>query len=239
MSPVTLDRAVIAYDQTTSALLSKQLHINIARARHHQPIHFTGVSNIAATFNFQFNAGATPALTGGSGGMITPIFGASVAENPTITIVPIEGEDFTRRLLTPFQESKLTMLLRQCADIDLVLRLLAGEFRKQGANGETAYHNKPSDRGYPLFRRLVLHLSSIQDRNSLYVEPLMFENVSQPALGNVLTERKLRPRQFRRLSTPHVLPDFCRPRGSENGLNPERGILPLLQRQARCYRYPE
>jgi hypothetical protein len=176
VSPITLDRAVRAYDDTTSELLSKQLLVNIARARHHQPIHFTGVSNIAATFNFQFNAGATPALTGSSGGMMMPVFGASVAENPTITIVPIEGEEFTQRLLTPFQESKLTLLLRQGADIDLVLRLLAGEFRMHEADGETAYNNRPSDtRGYPLFRRVVLHVSSIQDRNALYVEPLMFE----------------------------------------------------------------
>lgn len=176
VSPITLDRAVRAYDDTTSELLSKQLLVNIARSRHHQPIHFTGVSNIAATFNFQFNAGATPALTGGSGGMLMPVFGASVAENPTITIVPIEGEEFTQRLLTPFQESKLTLLLRQGADIDLVLRLLAGEFRMHEADGETAYNNRPADtRGYPLFRRVVLHVSSIQDRNALYVEPLMFE----------------------------------------------------------------
>ncbi|NJD06902.1 MAG: hypothetical protein FIA97_10450 [Methylococcaceae bacterium] len=176
VSPITLDRAVRAYDDTTSELLSKQLLVNIARARHHQPIHFTGVSNIAATFNFQFNAGATPALTGSAGGMITPIFGGSVAENPTITIVPVEGEEFTKRMLTPFQESKLTLLLRQGADIDLVLRLLAGEFRRQETGGETAYYNKPSDsQGYPLFRRVVTHVSSIQDRNALYVEPLMFE----------------------------------------------------------------
>lgn len=176
MSRVTLDRAVMAYNEATSDVLSKQLLVNIARARHHQPIHFTGVSNIAATYNFQFNAGATPALTGSSGGLMMPLFGASVAENPTLSIVPIEGEEFTKRLLTPFQETKLSMLLRQGADIDLVLRLLAGELRMHNqGNEEIAYYNRPSDRrGYPLFRRAVSHLSSIQDRNGLYVEPLMF-----------------------------------------------------------------
>ena len=38
-----------------------------------------------------------------------PIFGGSMAENPTISIVPIEGEEFTKRLLTPFQEAKRTI----------------------------------------------------------------------------------------------------------------------------------
>ena len=175
ISAPTLDLAVMSYDKVTTDLLSQQLLLNIARARHHQPIHFTAVSNIAATFDFRFSAGGTPALTGNSGGMIVPTFGGSVAENPTITIVPIEGEEFTKRLLTPVQESMLTMLLRQGADIDLVLRLLAGEFRELQDDGEWVYHNQPTDPGYVKFRQIVLHLSSIQDRNRLFVEPLRLE----------------------------------------------------------------
>ena len=38
------------------------------------------------------------------------------------------------------------------------------------------YHNRPSDReGYPIFRRVVAHLSAIQDRHALHVEPLHFQ----------------------------------------------------------------
>ncbi|MGY6277930.1 hypothetical protein [Methylomonas sp. MgM2] len=176
VSPIALDYAVMAYDQTTTEIQSKQLLLNIARAHQHQPLHFTGVSNIAATFNFQFNAGATPAFTGESGSLMTPIFGGTVSENPTISIVPMEGEEFTRRLLTPLQENKLTMLLRQGADVDLILRLLAGELRVSGAKRESVYNNRPKDaRGYRYFRQIVAHLSSIQDRRALFIEPLLFE----------------------------------------------------------------
>jgi hypothetical protein len=126
--------------------------------------------------NFQFNAGATPAFTGENGSLLTPVFGGTVSENPTISIVPIEGEEFTRRLLTPFQENKLTMLLRQGVDLDLLLRLLAGELRLNFGKQSISYQNKPNDTdGYSLFRQVVLHLSSIQDRNKLFVEPLMFD----------------------------------------------------------------
>ncbi|WP_260839252.1 hypothetical protein [Methylomonas koyamae] len=177
VSPSALDHAVIAYDQSTSEILSELLLLNIARAHQHQPLHFTGVSNIAATFNFQFNAGATPAVTGPTGSLITPIFGGTVSENPTISIVPMEGEEFTKRLLTPFQESKLTMLLRQGADVDLILRLLAGELRIENDHQDKVYNNKPSDKdGYKLFRQVVSHISSIQDRNALFVEPLLFDS---------------------------------------------------------------
>ena len=176
LSPMALDYTVIEYDKTTTDILSKLILLNIARSHQHQPMHFTGVSNIAATFNFQFNAGATPALTGENGSLMTPVFGGTMSDNPTISIVPIEGEEFTRRLLTPFQENKLTLLLRQGADVDLILRLLAGELRINGGKQQGIYHNKPNDaKGYRVFRQAVLHMSSIQDRNKLFVEPLMFE----------------------------------------------------------------
>ena len=176
LSPVTLTRAVITYDDAITESQSKQLLMNIARAQHHQPIHFTGVSNVAATFDFRFTAGATPALAGLASTQILPVIGGSVAENPTISIAPIEGEDFTKRLLTPLNQSKLTLLLRQGVDIDLLLRLMAKELRLKGNGGTVAYRNNPSDKvGYEMFRRVVLHLSAVQDHNSLHVEPLIIE----------------------------------------------------------------
>ncbi|BFU91312.1 MAG: hypothetical protein NTAFB01_24990 [Nitrospira sp.] len=176
LSPVTLTRAVIAYDDAITESQSKQLLMNIARAQHHQPIHFTGVSNIAATFDFRFTAGATPALAGLASTQIMPLIMGTVADNPTISIAPIEGEEFTKRLLTPFHESKLTLLLRQGVDIDLLLRLMAKELRLKQNDGVVAYRNNPSDQiGYEMFRRVVLHLSAIQDHNRLHVEPLTIE----------------------------------------------------------------
>ena len=164
--PITLNRAVTSYDEAITDAISKQLLINIARAHQHQPIHFTGVSNIAATFDFRVSAGATPALTGDASKTLMPIFGGSVAENPTISIAPIEGEEFTKRLLTPFHETKFLLLLRQRYDIDLLLRLMAQELRITENGQEVAYRNTPADRtGYEMFRRVVTHLSAIQDQN--------------------------------------------------------------------------
>lgn len=176
LSPPTLNRAVLAYDEVITDALSKELLINIARAQHHEPIHFTGVSNVAATFDFRFSAGATPTLTGEHGRTLVPLFGGSVAENPTISIAPIEGEEFTKRLLTPFQESKLTLLLRQGVDVDLLFRLMAKELRLRTNGEEVAYRNNPADHeGYDMFRKVVLHLSAIQDANRLYAEAMTFE----------------------------------------------------------------
>src|SRR5262249_46492949 len=154
--------------------------LNIARAHNNKPLHFTALSNIAATFNFQASVGATPPLGGLEGGFaLAPIFGIVQAENPTFSIVPIEGEEFTKRLLAPFPESVLTMLLRQGADVDLVLRMAASEFREFRVMEEgqiVSYHNTPSDKfGYEKFRQIVLQLSTIQDRNALFADPLIFD----------------------------------------------------------------
>ncbi len=205
LSPIVLNRAVVVYDEAVTTAMSEQLLINIARAQHHQPLHFTRVSNIAATFDFRFSAGATPALTGDAGSALVPIFGGSVAENPTISIVPIQGEEFTKRLLTPFHHSKLALLLRQHFDIDLMLRLMAQEVRLQPQKKQImhqrmhnrnktdhhtrhqrrrlqnhgtpiTYRNNPSDQaGYEMFRRIALHLTAIQDQNELYAERLTFK----------------------------------------------------------------
>ncbi|MXS84747.1 hypothetical protein ABO04_02160 [Nitrosomonas sp. HPC101] len=176
LSPITLQHAVSTYDEATTNAISRQLLMNIARAHHHQPVHFTGVSNVAATFDFRFSAGVTPALGGLSGNTLMPLFGGSVAENPTISIVPIEGEEFTQRLLTPFQQSKFMLLLRQRFDIDLLLRLMAQEVRIHDHLSQTIYRNDPSDiKGYEMFRKAVLHLSAIQDQNQLQAEPLNLE----------------------------------------------------------------
>ena len=205
LSPIALNRAVVVYDEAVASSMSEQLLINIARAQHHQPLHFTRVSNIAATFDFRFSAGASPALTGDAGSALVPIFGGSMAENPTISIVPIQGDEFTKRLLTPFHHSKLALLLRQHFDIDLMLRMMAQEVRLQPQKKQamhqhlhnknesgrhsrhqrrrlqyhetpTTYRNKPSDQvGYEMFRRVALHLAAIQDQNQLYAEQLTFK----------------------------------------------------------------
>jgi len=189
LSAITLNRAVTSYDEAITDAISKQLLINIARAHQHQPIHFTGVSNIAATFDFRVSAGATPALTGESSRALMPIFGGSVAENPTISIAPIEGEEFTKRLLTPYQESKFLLLLRQRYDIDLLLRLMAQELRITEKGQEVAYRNRPAERSeYEMFRRVVTHLSAIQDQNRLHAEPLVYNRTWTIPANSVTAE---------------------------------------------------
>src|SRR5260221_8962008 len=163
-STLALDRAVMAYDRSVVDLVSKLLLINIARAYRDEPMHFTTVSSIAATYNVQFNAGVGPAMTGDIGYLPMPFIGVSSAENPTLSLTPMQGEEFTQRLLTPFEERKLTMLLRQGYDVDALLRLTGAQILVGHGGQAKVCSNSPADRsGYIAFRRMVAQLSWVQD----------------------------------------------------------------------------
>jgi len=141
-------------------------------------MHFTAVSSIAATWRFGTSVGLGGAATGARGGLIVPTLGASAEENPTISIAPMQGEEFTDRLLTPFSEYKLALLLRQGYDVDSLLRLMGAEIRlRHDATGRRdSFKNRPTDGvGYPIYRRVMAQLSAIQDLHALHVEPLQVQ----------------------------------------------------------------
>ncbi len=179
LSPIAMHRAVIEYDRTVSYVEADLLLLNIARARYHRPVHFTAVSSVAATFDFRTSAG----ISGGFGRAVDPDqrplnleYSASVAENPTITIVPITGEEFTKRVLRPLDEDKVEFLVRQGYDINMVLRLMARGIAIETDAGPRVLFNQPSQgEGYREFRRRLLHLAGLDAVRQLFVGPILFE----------------------------------------------------------------
>ncbi len=179
LSPIAMHRAVIEYDRTVSYVEADLLLLNIARARYHRPVHFTAVSSVAATFDFRTSAG----ISGGLGRApeaaeraINLEYSASVAENPTITIVPITGEEFTKRVLRPLDEDKFEFLVRQGYDINMVLRLMARGIAFDDERGPIVLFNAPSQgEGYREFRRRLLHLAGLDTERQLFVGPILFE----------------------------------------------------------------
>lgn len=202
-SPLAMHRAVMAYDRTVSQVESKMLLLNIARARHHRPLHFTAVSSVAATFDFRSNAGITGELFQGvfagapqgfTKNFYTFNLGVSVSENPTVNIIPIQGEDCTKRILAPMDEAKLGFLLHRGVNPAMLLRLMTEAIlvERQGEDIVTVLPNHPSHiDGYSEFRRRVSHLSALYLQHLLHVAPLRFEEPWPLPLDHVLTEQAL------------------------------------------------
>ena len=175
VSPLAMHEAVMEYDRTVSRVEAEMLLLNIARTRHFHPTHFTALSSVAATFEFQTNAGIAPAGSGTTS-LVSPVFGVTAAEKPTMTIVPIQGEEFTTRILAPFDEAKVAFLFQQQIEPALVLRLMSRELILNGYGEAATLRNEPSrQEEYREFRRRVLHLSSLNMSRTLFVGPITYE----------------------------------------------------------------
>jgi hypothetical protein len=101
IGPVALHQAALGYDKTVHRLESEMLLLNIARMHNRLPNHYTVTSFIAATFDYRTSMGLGADFPGFNNGRNKLFFnaGAAAAENPTMSIMPVQGEEFTRRIL--------------------------------------------------------------------------------------------------------------------------------------------
>ena len=217
VSPVAMHRAVLEYDWTINRIETELLLLNIARTRYHEPIHFTAVSNIAATFDFRVNSGLTGLLSGAPGAdSLSLALGSSAAENPTVTIIPIQGKEFTKRLLTPITEETIFFLAQQGIDPAILLRLVSrGIILESGVLSNQPHRLEE----YREFRQRVMHLSWLQSERHLFIGPLQFTDGGQRKTGRIVitnydpntlsnNEREKLHRQAERFPRHHLLVDI-------------------------------
>ena len=133
LGPPVLERQVLGYDEVTKALDEKLLLLNIARVANQEPVHFTSTSSIAATFNWTATLGASGEVTESGKGtnFLNLNIGGSASENPTFSISPISGKEFTERVATPFQDRVFEFLVFQGGRIDQAMRLMGAGIEVQ------------------------------------------------------------------------------------------------------------
>ena len=222
VSPVAMHTAVLEYDWTVNRIETELLLLNIARTRYHEPIHFTAVSNIAATFDFRVNSGLMGLLAGAPGAdSLSLTLGSSAAENPTVTIIPIQGKEFTTRLLTPITEEAILFLGQQGTDPAILFRLVSrGIILEDNGGRQRFLLNQPQrQEEYREFRQRVMHLSWLQSERKLFIGGLRFTDGDQRETGrivitnydpNILSndERLALHRQAERFPRNHILVDI-------------------------------
>lgn len=216
-SPVAMHKAVLEYDWTVNRIETELLLLNIARTRYHEPIHFTAVSNIAATFDFRVNSGLTGLLSGAPGAdSLSLTLGSSAAENPTVTIIPIQGKEFTTRLLTPLTEETIFFLAQQRIDPAILFRLVSRVIILESAVLSNQPHRQEE---YRKFRQRVMHLSWLQSERHLFIGQLEFTDEEKRKTGRVVmtnydpntlsnNERRTLQRQAERFPRNYLLVDI-------------------------------
>lgn len=180
VGPPVLREQVLNYDEVAKDLDDKLLLLNIARVDRGEAIHFTTTSSIAATFDWTATLGAGGRLNRGSSSadFLDLNIGASASENPTFSIIPVYGEQFTKRVVTPFGENAFEFLVFQGGRIDQVMRLMASGIEVQEADGRFVrfIENDPRrPHEYEEFRRIGMHLQWLNNDRKLFVRTLVFK----------------------------------------------------------------
>lgn len=179
VSPVVIDEAVLSYDKALSRTRSELLLLNVARARAGLPLNGSEVSGVTASFEFEASADVTGAIApiggaeGPTGGLELGV-STRATESPTLSIVPLQGEAFTRRLLEPIPDRTFEFLHHRGAGLGLLLRLLGQALVVEGPDGARAVcANDPArPEQFVEFRRRALHLDALARAGGLELGPI-------------------------------------------------------------------
>ena len=195
IGPPVLERQVLGYDQVTKTLDEKLLLLNIARVFNQEPVHFTSTSSIAATFNWTATLGAGGEITESKGtNFLNLNIGGSASENPTFSISPISGKEFTERVATPFQDTTFEFLAFQGGNINQIMRLMSAGIEVQKPDGRFVrfIENDPRRaKEYEEFREIAARLQWLNDNRQLFVRALVYDETliadfkNTPSAGDI------------------------------------------------------
>jgi hypothetical protein len=124
MGPRTIDLGRVHYNEALQRTSNEQLLLNLVRLRYSDTPFFLEVASVSTAFEFRSSGTLGLSLSPSS-----YLFGSGVelAEQPTVTYTPLQGEQFVKSLLTPLAPSTLLLLYHSGWAIDRVLRVCVQE----------------------------------------------------------------------------------------------------------------
>jgi hypothetical protein len=148
---------------------AEQFLLNIVRLRYNEPPMFLEVAAVNTTFQLAQNYGATAGLNDRYVSPMNNTFGLSAgvqfAESPTITYMPMQGEQFVKELLSPVSLNDILLLYQSGWNLEPVLTLTLQNMNRQ-LNAPTACSptaTEPPE--YKGFRRAAFLLGFLQKKN--------------------------------------------------------------------------
>ncbi len=151
-SGAVLRESSLNFNQALQRALSEQMLLNLVRLRYGEPPVFLQVTSISTQFSFSGNAGAGAEINEAYPDSYSLNLGFSYAARPTFTFVPLQGEEFAKRLLSPIRLGHLLLLLNSGWRADRVLRLCVQRLNDI-PNAPTASGPTPIE--VPRFRRFL------------------------------------------------------------------------------------
>ena len=129
LGPQALDQTRLQYNEVVKRTAEEQLLLNIVRLRYTDTPSSLAVSAIAAQFERSQSVQLTPFFTAAGADSnrsftaVLPQAGALSADRPTISLTPLDDQEFTRKLFTPLPLEGVVYLAKTTWPIATVFRL--------------------------------------------------------------------------------------------------------------------
>jgi hypothetical protein len=170
LGPRSIQTTRVDYNVAIQQTNEQELLLNLVRLKYRDSLYFLGVEKVASSVELLREMGASASLP--EGGANTYTLGAgriAVNEKPTVFYAPLDGERFTRQILTLLHPDILVLQANSGWSLERLMSLMFQEM-----NG---LKNAPSATGptpgyepvYAEFRQAVRHLRSLQVRKLIDV----------------------------------------------------------------------
>ena len=171
--PNALQQTRLQYNEAVKATTEEQLLLNIVRLRYTDTPSSLAVSTIAAQFERTQNLQLTPFFTSAGADVnrsftaILPQVGVGAADRPTVSLTPLDDQEFTRKLFTPMTLDGIIYLAKTTWPISTVFRLYL-ENLNWVSNAQSASGPTPKDPPEILdVLRGIEAMQSLQDRGRI------------------------------------------------------------------------
>lgn len=173
LGPATLEVERSNYNIAVQRTNDEQLLLNLVRLKYRDTPLFMEVTSVASQFTLTGNANASAALTESAPGLFGLGAGASIAEKPTVTYTPLQGDRFIRRVLSPISLKNISLLYHSGWSVDRIFRLCFQRLNHlrnaPGASGPTPA-SAPDYEEFQEATRLLRLLQAKDAMDLLYAE---------------------------------------------------------------------
>jgi len=126
LGPYALDQTRLHYNEVVKRTTEEQLLLNIVRLRYTDTPSSLAVSAIAAQFERSLSLQLTPFFVAGDNASFTAVLPQVLglgADRPTVSLTPVDDQEFTRKLFTPLSLDGVLYLAKTTWPIATVFRL--------------------------------------------------------------------------------------------------------------------
>jgi len=165
VGPRSIKAGRVAYAEAINQTQDEQILLSIVKGRYGESSTLLAVNSVVANLRFRAEVGVEAGFGGaGNPGDDLLIGGMAYEENPTISYVPVQGEDYTRQLMSPVPLDFLFLVVRSTTPDPRALSLLVN--RINGLRNPDFIQEAASEPD-PRFTRLVELLAELGKAGAL------------------------------------------------------------------------